>query len=186
MDFFDNLDTKGKIIVVLLIVNLLTLGGAFYLYKGQFDEHEAPIQKEDRKIVVHLVGEVRHPKVYIVKEGTRLFELIELAGGLTENADITNVNLAEKLKDESLIRIYSKQEKEENGYDDHGMSNGKININTASKELLMTLNGIGETKAERIIYYRNTYGHFRRIEDIMNVSGIGVKTFEAIKADITV
>lgn len=183
MEFFERLEEKGKIIVILVVLNLLSIGSAIYFYQ-EGRGHE-DLELTQREIVVYIIGEVVHPNIYVLPEGTYLYEVIQMAGGLTEDADLTYINLAEELLDGQKITIPKKVqpgEAEENPLS----PNGKININTASKEELMRLKGIGEVKAERIIQFRVTYGPFRRIEDIMRVPGIGVKTFEGIKDDITI
>lgn len=184
MDLFDRLDFKGKVILILVIINLFCVGGFIYYYNGKDPEKESQLTETKRNIVVHLTGEVNQPDVYVVPEGTYLYELIKQAGGITENADLSYINLAQELMDGMRITIPGKkpQSGSEIDHDNHH----KININTATKEELMKLDGIGEVKARRIIEYRSTVGPFQRIEDIMRVNGIGVKTFEAIKGNITV
>ena len=104
----------------------------------------------------------------------RLYDLIKLAGGFTENADIESINLALLLTDQMKITIPSILDEQETKIK-------KININTADLTLLMTLNGIGEVKAQAIIDYRMKHGPFKTIEEIMKVKGIGLKTYEKIK-----
>jgi len=117
-----------------------------------------------------------------------------LAGGFTDNADTISINLAKKLSDGEEIIVYSKVTYASgstgtvsNAINTNSSANrtGKVNINTASKDELMTLSGIGEVKAQAIIDYRTKNGPFRDIHDIVNVSGIGEKTFENIKDSIT-
>lgn len=138
---------------------------------------------------VHITGEVLNPGVYEIKENDRLEDLIAMAGGFKEGADIDMVNLALRLEDQMKIYIPSLGERKEeelsnvSGLADLGEAQGnntKININTAGKEELMTLPNIGEKRAEAIIEYRKTK-RFEKIEDIKNVSGIGDKFFEAMK-----
>ena len=141
------------------------------------------VQEED--IYVDIDGAIKNPGVYKVSEGTRLFQVIELAGGLKENASTESLNRAETLYDGQKITIYSTdtQNYEESPND---TKNGRVNINTADSITLQTIPGIGPSKAERIIDYRNTEGKFKKIEDIKNVTGIGDATFENIKDYITV
>ena len=120
--------------------------------------------------------------MYYIKENSRLSHLLDICGGILENADINKLNLAQKLVDSDKITVPTKQEKEENEDENEDK---KININTASKEELMTLDGIGESTASKIIEYRKT-SEFIEIEDIMNVSGIGEAKFNNIKDNITV
>lgn len=156
------------------------------------------------KIFVNIGGEVAAPGVYEVTEGTRLFEVINRAGGLTEEADIDVINRAETVYDGQKILIASYEETKNgkysagtgggqtagNGTDsaqEAGNKDGeKVNINTADSAELQSIPGIGPSKADRIIEYRDTQGRFNTIEDIKNISGIGNKTFESIKKYIVV
>lgn len=150
-----------------------------------------------REIYVQICGAVNQPGVYKVTTELRVFEVIELAGGVTESADTDVVNLAKPVYDE--MRIYIPVQGEEiqedvsENYDDI-YSDGEtirekdylIDINNASIEELMTLPGIGEMKAAAIIEYRERIGAFERIEDIMNISGIKQAAFDKIKDKIKV
>ena len=136
---------------------------------------------------VDICGEVKLPGVYKVDTETRVFQVIELAGGLTDSADYTGLNRAEKVFDGQKIivpRIGDASISVQQG----GISqdDGKVNINTADSSQLQTIPGIGPSKASRIIDYRETVGKFNSIEEIMNVSGIGEATFQSIKDYITV
>ncbi len=137
-------------------------------------------------IYVHIGGQVKKPGVYHVSEGTRLFQLIELAGGTKKNAYQKGINLAETVVDGQSIYIPSKSEyKVSNSESDlkntELETSNKLNINTATEEELTSLPGIGESKAITIISYREENGDFKSIEDIKNVSGIGNATFANIK-----
>ncbi|WP_394879271.1 helix-hairpin-helix domain-containing protein [Clostridium perfringens] len=161
----------------------------------------------EEKIIVEIKGEVKKPNVYELKNGSRIYELIEEAGGPTDEADLSNINRALYLSDGQCIVIknINDVESEEanlneflnaevtnsiptNSSGDKGEKNESsvININTASKETLMTLNGIGESKAQAIIDYRDEIGGFKSVDDITNVSGIGEKTLEKIKDKISI
>lgn len=147
-----------------------------------FSEDQYPEQEEVSYI--HIAGEVARPGVYPIEKGEILQDVIEEAGGLTSKADISQVNLALKLEDEMKItipEIGASQDTVPNALIEAGNTSGsKININAASKEELMSLPSIGDVRAEAIIQYREKVP-FRKIEDIMNVSGIGEKTFEGIR-----
>lgn len=153
-------------------------------------------QKSEReKIYVHIEGCIYNPGIVEVEYGTRIYELIELAGGETEEADLSKVNLASVLKDEQKVVIPAKIVEEEiksnNSYKNVNYSASTnqsllVNINTATREELQKLSGIGATMAERIIEYRETQGYFISIEDIMNVEGIGEGKFDKIKNEIEV
>ena len=154
-------------------------------------------------IYVDICGEVRQPGVYQITEGTRLFEVIRQAGGLTENADINVINQAETVCDGQKIRILSYQETAaaadgsgqlsgQNGADSGTAggsavdAEGRVDLNRADAAALQTIPGIGPSKAQRILEYREASGPFAKIEDIKNVSGIGNKTFESIRDYLTV
>ena len=131
-------------------------------------------------IFVYVCGEVNSPGVYQCKKGARLFEAIELAGGLTKEADLNSVNQAQVLEDGTKINILSINDSN----DTQGSS--LININSATKEQLMTLPGIGEKKAQAIISYRESHGGFQSIEELMEVEGIKTGIYEKIKDRIKV
>jgi len=160
-------------------------------------------------------GNVNKPGVYSLEKGSRVIDAIKVAGGLKETADTSVNNLSKYITDEMVIIIYSADEvlrfsetKEKETIENNSCkdNNGvvenescieesdiiasevdiKISINTATLELLMTLPGIGESKAKNIINYREEKGAFEKVEDIMNVSGIGESVFEKIRDYITV
>lgn len=142
-------------------------------------------------IMVHISGEVYRPGLVILKEGDRVIDAVNAAGGLKKEADLDRINLAKKLVDEEKIYIPKKGEEnfvsdsQENVIEFTNDSINKIDINNASLNELMELPGIGKVLAGRIIEYR-TKNRFNDIEEIKNVSGIGEKKFEAIKDLITV
>lgn len=178
--------------------------------------------KEDIKTAfVDIKGAVNAPGVYELEKGKRVIDAINLAGGLSENANTININLSKKLTDEMYVVVYTKNEiaeykknnntgkeikcasnecvcpdvsndacinknmKSSTTPKEEKKTDSKISINNASKEELMTLTGIGESKADAIISYRQEQGLFKAIEDIKNVSGIGDAVFEKIKENIT-
>lgn len=172
---------------------------------------------------VDIKGAVVNPGVYQLDEGSRVIDVINLAGGLNPKADTSNLNLSKKIIDEMYIIVYTKteltnykkslesqnkvecptfecicpdsnndacisksEEKKENSVSENKLStNSKVSINNATKEELMTLTGVGESKANAIINYRKENGNFEKIEDIKNVSGIGDSMFQKIKDNIT-
>ena len=196
---------KYKKEFILIITMFLILTGISIIYKyingkhtTSFTTNEAQIsskieeknnQNVDDRIFVDIDGEVKNPSLYEMKKDDRLKDLIDKAGGLTEFADRTKINLALKLKDEMKIHIYKIGEFTNQKYSTENESpsnvNNLININTASEEELSALTGIGPTKAKLIVEYREK-NKFIKIEDITKVSGIGKKTFEKIKNKITV
>ena len=154
-------------------------------YSGESEESSV----QPQVILVDIGGAVEEPGVYEVAKDTRLFEVIEMAGGLSEDADPDHVNRASFVEDGQKIIIPVKGSE----YTDDGKAaafspeadSGLININTASADELKTLSGIGDVTAEKIIEYRSSTA-FKSKEDIMSVDGIGSKTYEKIKDDITV
>ncbi|WP_294133914.1 helix-hairpin-helix domain-containing protein [uncultured Clostridium sp.] len=142
-------------------------------------------------IVVEIKGEVMNPDVYTLNEGSIIKDLIEAAGGLTQDADISNINRAKEIKNHELIIIrnindlnieeeYATEDKEINEESD----DGKISINDSDLSKLKEIPGIGEVKANSIISYREKNNGFKSIEELKNVDGIGEKTFEKIKDSI--
>ena len=174
--------------VIILLVFLLVLTGCSKDVKqvalenvevGQETEEEDEAQDG---IFVFVCGAVVNAGVYELPVGSRVFEAVQMAGGFSENAATAQINQAEMLEDG--IRLYiptidemMKEQSEEDG---------KVDINTAPKEELMTLPGVGEAKAALIIQYREEHGSFQTIEDIMNISGIKEGLFGKIKDYIKV
>lgn len=134
-------------------------------------------------IYVYITGCISVPGVYEVPKDSRIISVVEAAGGLLEEADTRLVNMAKEVSDGEHIHIYSIYDEVE---DESDRYSDLININTATKSELMTLKGIGETRAESIIEYRDKCGGFNSIEDIMLVSGIKESAFEKIKDYICV
>lgn len=137
---------------------------------------------------VYVKGEVKNPGVYELSVTDRVCDAVDKAGGVIESGDISALDLARFLEDGETITVpsidgYSEQNSTETVFSDN---TAKININTASKETLSTLNGIGESIASRIIDYREKNGNFEDIHDLLNVSGIGKKKFENIQDSICV
>lgn len=169
--------------------------------------------EEDEFYLVDIKGAINNPGVYKVLVGTRVNDVINMAGGLTDNADTSLINLSKLVIDEMVIIIYTKDEVQNSNLvntvikvvekecvcpniendscindkitDTITNGSGKVNINTASMEELSKLDGIGESKAQAIIKYREENGNFKTIEDITNVSGIGSSVYEKIKDNIT-
>ncbi len=161
---------------------------------GGIKPAEDSMPDEPIVLVVHVCGEVNVPGVYELIEGSRVADAVAAAGGFTEKADINYVNQARLLEDGEKIRIPDTEETgniaaaEDAVYDITGErsseNGGLININTASKEELKSLNGIGDAKADSIIAYRQEYGGFNDTEEIKNVSGIGDSVYNSIKDKI--
>ncbi len=157
-----------------------------------------------KTVTCDISGAVKHQGVYTLKNGARLQELIEAAGGTTGKAQLKAINRAILLKDQDKIHIPYKGEKVEsaatagtgtstnststssNSSASNQESGKKVNLNTADVADLQKLTGIGEKKAEQIIAYREQNGPFKKVEDLMQVSGIGEKTFASLKDQLTV
>ena len=141
-------------------------------------------------VYVYVCGCVQSPGVYETCEGARIYTLIEMAGGFTDEAAGWLVSMAETVCDGQTLYVPSKEQAESGAVLVPGkqqtQTSSKVNINSATKEQLMTLAGIGESRAEDIISYRSKNGGFKTIEDIMNVSGIKEAAYEKIKEDICV
>lgn len=217
---------RKQIVIGIFILFLLVGGTILTIYMFQSDNKDKSdlvvstatnsLKKKSKKenienYKVDIKGEILTPGIYTLKSNSRVIDVIEMSGGLTENADTSVINLSKKITDEMVIIIYSKSEvkdfkktketekivqekcikKDENALKndacitDSVKISGKVSINTATKEELMTLTGIGDSKAEDIIKYREENGPFKTIEDIKNVSGIGDSLFAKIKENIT-
>lgn len=164
---------------------------------------ETVLFEENEYLAVHVCGAVSLPGVYELEEGSRVMDAVLAAGGFSDEADEEYVNLATVLADGDKVRIPTKNEVAELSVDglqenDNGVisaerlnnseqeAQNKVNINTADEAELCSLPGIGQTRAESIIAYRNARGAFAEIEDIMQVSGIKESSFQKIKDKITV
>ena len=146
------------------------------------------------EIIVDVKGAVVTPGVYTVESNNRVIDAIERAGGFIEEADQNAVNLAKVVEDQMVIYIPKVGEEVQNADLNQAYvepvaeekTESLVNINLDGKEALMTLNGIGSSKADSILNYREENGFFQTIEEIKNVSGIGDATFENLKDSITV
>ena len=140
----------------------------------------------DESIVVYVTGAVLHPGVYEVGGNMRVSDAIEAAGGFKNNAAADYLNLAAQLSDGEKITVPTKKEAKALNKDDDSDESHLVNINTAAKEELMTLPGIGESKADAIIAYRQENGGYRNIEELMQISGIKEGVYSKISEYITV
>lgn len=175
---------------------------SFLLDADEVEEIRAPvdtkgepevIEMASTELLVDVKGAVFKPGVYKMKPGDRVIDAVETAGGFLNDADTRKVNLASLLSDEMVIIVPQEGEEDEGEVlittdisETSDPSDGKININSASAVELTALTGIGPAKAEGIIAYRTENGMFKNIEEIMNVTGIGEKSFEKLKDEITV
>lgn len=195
---------SAVIIAVVLSIGFMAWGS--FTSSGIVVEHseKSPQSQEyesssSQLIYVHIAGEVSNPGMYELKHGARVSDAIDAAGGLTENADQLSINLARQVTDGEQIVVQTYIEAEPGNSkstdaSDSGLPSSsntevlssKVNINTASASELITLDGIGESTAAKIIAYRQANGSFASIEEIKKVSGIGDRKYEAIKDRITV
>ena len=171
------------------------------------------VDLKDDLVYVDIKGAVKKPGVYKINSDKKIIDVITIAGGLMENANTDNINLSKKVTDEMVIIIYTDEEVKNSNIVDTVIKvidkecvcpniqndgcinteindsitnvNKTININTATLEELMSINGLGEAKAKAIIKYREENGYFKIIDDLLNVSGIGEALFEKIKEYIT-
>lgn len=205
---------KQSLWIIGISILILSALGLFYLDKSkegisletalptdqneEFQLEETDVSDEAKKsaeekedIYVHISGEVKNPGVVKLKNGARLYEAVEKAGGITEEGDYDSVNLASVVADQQKVKIGNINDKkgDENFLDDGNVtiqSNNMININAANKSELETLPGIGAAIAQKILEYREENNGFKTIDEIKNVNRIGDKTFEMIKNLISV
>lgn len=165
-------------------------------------ENANQINEEEEKIAVHITGEVKKEGIVYLKQGARIVDAIDAAGGETEEADLSQVNLAYELQDGQKVYIPNKKEKisqyitENSGNNvivegnnssvNQKGGNEKVNINTATQDELDSLPGIGPSLAERIISYREENGNFKSTDELQNVKGIGDAKYADIKDKVTV
>lgn len=172
-------------------------------------DKEAGSLENSRPLVVYVCGEVKNEGVYTLEDGSRIIDAIMEAGGYTVDASETYLNLAAGLSDSQMIYVPSKEEVKSGTISDapqmmsgtvggteistagvpadgSGSGNGMVNINSATKEQLMTLPGIGESKADKIIAYRESNGGFSSTEEIMQISGIKDGLYNKVKDKICV
>lgn len=201
-----NFVNENKEILIKVAAAALLVAAAFFVFiftRGSEEEslaHENEMITETKPaaamIMVDIGGEVKNPMVVELEEGSRVEDAINAAGGVTEDADLTEINRAAFLEDGDKILIPTKPDALDGvgtaGTSDSNSkgsiygtySDSRININTANSEELQKLDGIGPVTAEKIIEHRETHGRFETIEDLKDVSGIGEKTFEKLENDI--
>ena len=189
----------GGFIIFVIIVGVFSSREEELLQETEIEINSSSEQiiesGEEEKIFVYIIGAVNKPGIVEAPIDSRLYEIIEIAGGFAENADETAINLALTVTDEEKIIIPYKEtstnQKESTKInqlykESIKTTSNKININTANIDELKTLSGIGQSTAEKIIDYRNENSKFEKIEDIKNVSGIGDAKFNSIKDKIVV
>lgn len=179
---------------------VITEGFSDTVVTEQNQRNDSPTEKPEKAAVyIHVCGQVKKPGVYVFTREPRAIEAIEKAGGFTKKADSSSLNQAAIVTDGTQLMIPAITDLQ-SVTDEKSVSDSKagtdanvsvqktdrVNINTASKEELMTLSGIGESKASQILSYREENGFFQKTEDIMNISGIKEGVFGKIKDRITV
>ncbi|MEI3504666.1 MAG: helix-hairpin-helix domain-containing protein [Anaerovoracaceae bacterium] len=197
--FKDNKDMFIKVAAAALVVVVafvfILKGGSGEIAEIQDSSSETTAiteERVDKKVIIDIGGEVNEPKVTELPEGSRVEDAIEAAGGITDEADMTNINRAAFVSDGEKILIPSKNDAVSGsdgtytGAQPGGYADDRIDINTADSAELQKLNGVGPATAEKIISYRESNGRFKSVEEIKNVSGIGDKTYEKIKEHIRV
>ena len=164
--------------------------------ENQKEMDEAQESAPEETVQVYICGAVASPGVYTLPGGSRVVQAVEAAGGFLPDAEEKILNLARKIEDGEQITVWTHEEAENmeitetpqqnTGGTEQASGSGKVNLNTAGKEELMTLSGIGESRADAIIAYREANGPFGSIEEIMNIEGIKEKMFEKIRGSIEV
>lgn len=186
---------KGILLIVLIIIGVINFAKGkedemFEIEESEFIQNvENKVEIDEiEKIKVYVAGEVYSPGVFELEYGDRIEDAINLAGGVTENANLKNINLAYALEDGEKLYIPNINENDvnEENFFAEKKNNSKININKSGIEQLITLPGVGNSLAQKIISYREENGKFKRIEDLKNVSGIGDKKYESLKELITI
>lgn len=195
------LQHKKKIIQIGAIVLILIVAIAIYAAGHSEKQEDIEIaQSNDTKtaettevveeVIIDICGAVNDSKVVTLPAGARVEDAIKAAGGITDEADLSGINRAAVLTDGEKIYIPTADEVERGielpSAEGNISTDGSININEATAEELETLNGIGPVTAEKIIQYRTEYGKFETKEDLMEVNGIGEKTYAQIKDKIRV
>ncbi|HEL9630646.1 TPA: helix-hairpin-helix domain-containing protein [Streptococcus suis] len=160
----------------------------------QAEETSTEASEESSQLVIDVKGAVETPGLYTLEAGARVNDAVEAAGGLTSQADPKSINLAQKLSDEAVVYVASKDENisvvasttVSSAMSPEEKSTSLVNLNTATEADLQTISGIGAKRATDIIAYREANGGFKSVDDLNNVSGIGDKTMESIRPYVTV
>ena len=155
--------------------------------KSQKSETEEVVEKD--LITVDVKGAVKSPGIYDLPVGSRINDAVQKAGGLTDNADSKSINLAQRISDEALVYVPTKEEatsQEMPSSTSNSKENKKVNLNKASLEELKQVKGLGAKRAQDIIDHRESNGKFKSVDELKKVSGIGAKTIEKLKEYVTV
>lgn len=208
----DILNNKQKIIIIVITTMMLLFIGFYIINKANNSQYIELETEEDKlientvineenfenkeKIIVHVAGAVKKQGIVEIEKGLRIVDIINAAGGISEEADLSKINLAYIVEDGQKIYVPSINDQEtteiikkdagENVLEKDNENSNKVNINTASQTELETLNGVGPSTALKIINYRKENGYFEKIEDIKNVPGIGDTKFESLKEEVCI
>jgi competence protein ComEA len=201
-----DLSREQQLIILGLVLVIITgLGVMAFRRLAPFSDQEISIQEpasqehfqsnDADKIIVHVTGAVKKEGVYKLRFGDRVIDALELAGGAAPSANLSSINLAEKVKDGQKIVVPEKPKRVATGRGSGDLeigglgassSSGRVSINTAGEKELCKVRGIGPSTAKKIIQHRTASGPFSKIEDIMKVKGIGKGKFGKIKDEISV
>lgn len=197
---------RQVIIITVLIIVIGVMGFSKYIYNpsstgqmtrvdsGQKGAAASSSSMSTGKVCVDIKGAVKRPGVYHLKKGSRVEEALAAAGGNTNDADLKQVNLAKELVDQQIVQIpkfgeqlaSSPTSAISNGGNDASTDQDKVNLNTASKDDLIKIDGVGDKKADKILEYRNQKGGFKSPDDLKNISGFGEKTVAKLKDRLAV
>ncbi|MED4689219.1 helix-hairpin-helix domain-containing protein [Peribacillus frigoritolerans] len=165
--------------------------------EAEMDQSVNESAAEPEIIKVDVKGAVKSPGIFTAQAGDRVIDLISSAGSFTEKADTDKVNFAQIIEDQMVIYVPEIGEEDKGNLENiqvgtsgdavtKGTSGGLVNLNTATQEDLQTLTGIGPSKADAILEYRETVGKFKEVDELKQVTGIGDKTFERLRDSISV
>jgi competence protein ComEA len=174
-----------SLVLLFLVLNNSKAPSASVIPMEQESTNEATIDPIESQLLVDIKGEVNNPGVYDMPGNARVKDVVEAAGGFTIEADQHMINLAQKVVDEMVIIVPKVGEMESKSTSENAQHT-KVRINYATEEEIQQLPGIGPSKAKAIIQYREEFGYFKKIEDLLEVSGIGEKTLEALKEEIQI
>lgn len=197
----------GQVVVIVLAMIMLCGMGVTKLLHAQSTVTAEPLNHTQKptsnqsagslagsKVCVDIKGAVKRPGVYHLRKGSRVEEALAAAGGSTDEADLKQVNLAKELMDQQIVQIPKNGEQlstlpsagNANAAGSNAEDQDKVNLNTASKEDLTKIDGIGDKKADKILEFRNQHGGFKSPDDLKNISGFGDKTVAKLKDHVSV
>jgi competence protein ComEA len=193
-------EQKNKLLFIVMLA-ILIVAGSFYNFWQKSSVHESVASNEvvaktisvseekNSEIYVYISGAVHKPGVFKTLPNARVFDIVAMAGGLTPEADVSKINMAQSIKDGMHIHVIETAAAQSNSTTTNFnkiKTDNKVNINSAEKSELDALPGVGPALAERIIEYRQTNGSFGDIDELKKVPGIGLSKFEKLKDKITI